>query len=163
MVGFTDPELDIAMANTEVDARTTSNVDTLLRKDIAEKLHFHATIMNPKGKSDARFANLPDLERFTKTDTERKVVDLFRAFQYPRWPLHLPPGTSKELVKILREAVAKAFKDPGFHEDFKKLMGREPTPITGENVERAVRELPREAEVIALYKKLAESGPLPPR
>jgi hypothetical protein len=42
-------------------------------------------------------------------------------------------------------------------------MGREPTPVTGEDVERAVRELPREAEVIALYKKLAESGPLPPR
>ena len=163
VVGFTDPELDIAMANAEVDARTTSNVDTLLRKDIAEKLHFHATIMNPKGKSDARFANLPDLERFTKTDTERKVIDLFRAFQYPRWPLHLPPGTPKELVKILREAMAKAFKDPGFHEDFRKLMGREPTPINGEDVERAVKELPREAEVIALYKKLAESGPLPPR
>lgn len=163
VVGFTDPELDIAMANAEVDARTTSNVDTLLRKDIAEKLHFHATIMNPKGKSDPRFANLLDLERFTKTDTERKVIDLFRAFQYPRWPLHLPPGTPKELVKILREAVAKAFKDPGFHEEFKKLMGREPTPITGEDVERAVRELPREAEVIAFYKKLAESGPLPPR
>lgn len=163
VVGFTDPELDIAMANAEVDARTTSNIDTLLRKDIAEKLHFHATIMNPKGKSDPRFPNLPDLERFTKNETERKVIDLFRAFQYPRWPLHLPPGTPKELVKILREAVAKAFKDPGFHQEFKKLMGREPTPITGEDVERAVRELPREAEVIALYKKLAESAPLPPR
>ena len=95
-----------------------------------------------------RFANLPDLERFTKNDTERKVIDLFRAFQYPRWPLHLPPGTPKELVQILREAVAKAFKDPGFHEDFRKLMGREPTPINGEDVERAVKELPREAEVI---------------
>ncbi|OGP25391.1 MAG: hypothetical protein A2038_09455 [Deltaproteobacteria bacterium GWA2_57_13] len=163
VVGFTDPELDIAMAQGEVDARTTSGVDTLLRKDIAEKLDFHATIMNPKGKSDPRFANLPDLERFTKNETERKVIDLFRAFQYPRWPLHLPPGTPKELVGILREAVAKAFKDPGFHEEFKKVMGREPTPISGEDVERAVRELPREAEVIALYKKLAESGPVPPR
>jgi hypothetical protein len=26
-----------------------------------------------------------------------------------------------------------------------------------------VRELPRDAEVIALYKKLADGGPLPPR
>jgi hypothetical protein len=30
-------------------------------------------------------------------------------------------------------------------------------------VKKAVRELPRDAEVIALYKKLADGGPLPPR
>ena len=46
--------------------------------------------------------------------------------------------------------MAKTFKDPGFQQDFKKLMGREPTPLTGEEVEKAVRELPRDAEVIAL-------------
>lgn len=136
---------------------------TLLRKDIAEKLHFHATIMNPKGTSDPRFPDLADLEAFTKSEKVRKVIDLFRAFQYPRWPIHLAPGTPKALVKILREAVAKSFKDPGFHQEFKKLMGREPTPVSGEEVEKAVRELPREAEVIAFYKMLAESAPLPPR
>lgn len=42
-------------------------------------------------------------------------------------------------------------------------MGREPTPLTGEEVEKAVRELPRDPEVIALYKKLADAGTLPPR
>jgi hypothetical protein len=42
-------------------------------------------------------------------------------------------------------------------------MGREPTPLTGEEVEKAVRELPRDPEVIALYKKLADAGPLPAR
>lgn len=39
----------------------------------------------------------------------------------------------------------------------------EPTPLTGEEFEKAIKELPRDLEVIALYKKLAESGPLPPR
>ncbi|HEX2226432.1 MAG TPA: hypothetical protein VHM64_04780 [Candidatus Binatia bacterium] len=80
----------------------------------------------------------------------------------PRWPHHLPPGTPHELVKILRDAMAKTFKDPGFQQDFKKLMGREPTPLTGE-VQKAIRELPRDREVISLYKKLADAGPLPPR
>jgi tripartite-type tricarboxylate transporter receptor subunit TctC len=163
VVGFTDPELDIAMANGEVDARTTSNIDTLLRKDIAEKLHFHATIMNPKGQSDPRFPNLPDLEKFASSDKVRRVIDLFRAFQYPRWPIHLSPGTPKEIVQILREAMAKTFRDPAYQQEFTKLMGREPSSISGKDVEKAARELPREAEVIALYKQLAESGPLPPR
>ena len=163
VVGFTDPEMDVAMGAGELDARTTSNFDSLLRKDIRDTIHFHLIISNPKGRSDPRLPGLPDLDSFARNERERQVLDLLRAFQVPRWPHHLSPGTPPELVKILRDAMAKTFKDPGFEQDFKKLMGREPTPLTGEEVEKAVRELPRDAEVIALYKKLADGGPLPPR
>ena len=91
------------------------------------------------------------------------MIDLLRAFQVLRWPHHLAPATPPELVKILRDAMAKTFKDPAFPQEIKKLMGREPSPLTGEDVEKAVRELPRDPEVIALYKKLADAGALPPR
>ena len=37
------------------------------------------------------------------------------------------------------------------------------TPLTGEEMENAIRELPRDPETVALYKKMAEQGPLPPR
>jgi hypothetical protein len=30
-------------------------------------------------------------------------------------------------------------------------------------MEVAIRELPRDPELVALYKKMAETGPLPPR
>jgi tripartite-type tricarboxylate transporter receptor subunit TctC len=163
VVGFNDPEMDIAMLAGELDARTTSNIDSLFRKDMMESVHFHATITNPKGRSDPRLPGLPDLDGFAKNDKERKMIDLLRAFQVPRWPHHLSPGTPPELVKILREAMAKTFKDPGFQQEFKKLMGREPTPLSGEEMEKAIRELPRDAEVIALYKKLADAGHLPAR
>jgi tripartite-type tricarboxylate transporter receptor subunit TctC len=162
VVGYNDPEMDVAMKNGEIDARTSSNVDNVF-KDLGAEVQFHATISNPKGRTDARLSGLPDIDSFAKDDKERKVVDLLRAFQVPRWPHHLPPGTPPELVKILRDAMAKTFKDPGFQQDFKKLMGREPTPLTGEEVQKAVRELPRAPEVITLYKKLADAGPLPRR
>jgi hypothetical protein len=96
-------------------------------------------------------------------ETEQKLLDMFRAFQYPRWPYVLPPGTPPATVKILRTAMASALKDPGFSAEFKKLMGGEPSPLTGEEVETSIRELPRDPEVIGLYKKMAEHGPLPPR
>jgi hypothetical protein len=163
VVGFTDPEMDVAMTAGELDARTTSNFDSVLRKDIKDTVHFLVTISNPKGKTDPRLPGLPDLDSFARNDRERQVLDLLRAFQVPRWPHHLSPGTPPELVKILRDAMAKTFRDPGFQQDFKKLMGREPTPLTAEEVEKAVRELPRDPEVIALYKQLADGGPLPPR
>ncbi|MDP9129241.1 MAG: hypothetical protein M3N35_02560, partial [Candidatus Binatota bacterium] len=126
-------------------------------------IYVHATISNPKGRFDSRLPGLPDLDSFAKNDRERKVLDLFRAFQVPRWPHHLVPGTPAELVKILRDAMARTFKDPEFQQEFKKLMGREPSPLTGEEVQKVVKELPRDAETVALYKIYAEGGALPPR
>jgi len=66
-------------------------------------------------------------------------------------------------VKTLRGAMVKAFKDPEFHKEFKKLMANDPTPLTGEEVESAIKALPRDPEIVGLYKKLAEHGPLPSR
>jgi hypothetical protein len=162
VVGFNDPEMDVAIHNGEIDARTSGNIDSVL-KDLREQVTIHATISNPKGHFDGRLPGLPDLDSFAKHDRERRALDLFRAFQVPRWPHHLAPGTPPELVKILREAMAQTLKDPAFQQEFKKLMGREPSPLTGEDVQRVVRELPRDAEAIALYKQYAEGGPLPPR
>lgn len=162
IVGFNDPDMNVALNNGELDGRTSSNIDSVIRQ-LGERVQFHVAMSNPKGRFEPRAPKLPDLDEFLKNDKERKVVDLFRAFQVPRWPHHLSPGTPPELVKILREAMEKTFKDPGFRQDFRKLMGRDPTPLTGEEVEKVVRELPRDAEVIALYKRLADAGPLPPR
>lgn len=162
VVGFNDPEMDVAIHNGEIDARTSGNIDSVL-KDLRDQVVIHATISNPKGRFDSRLPGLPDLDSFTKHDRERRALDLFRAFQVPRWPHHLAPGTPPELVKILRDAMAQTFKDPAFIQEFKKLMGREPSPLTGEEVQKVVKELPRDAEAIALYKLYAEGGSLPPR
>lgn len=166
VVGFGGPELDLALLRGEVDARANS-ADTVVRRnrEALEKglFNVHATITIPKGKFHPRFANVPDLETFAKTEGERRLISLFRAFLYPRWPYVLPPGTPPEIVRTLREAMARAFKDPEFHKEFRKLVGSEPTPLTGEQVEEAIRELPRDAEIVSLYKKLADHGPLPPR
>lgn len=166
VVGFGGPELDIALTRGEVDARSNS-ADTVVRRnrEALEKglFHIHATITIPKGKFHPRFANLPELDSFARNENERRLVNLYRTFLYPRWPYVLPPGTPGEIVKILRGAMAKAFKDPEFPKEFRKLMGGDPTPLTGEEVETAVRELPRDPEIVALYKKLADHGPIPPR
>ncbi len=42
-------------------------------------------------------------------------------------------------------------------------MGDPPAPLTGEEVEQAIKELPRDKEVVVLYKQMAGGGPLPAR
>lgn len=166
VVGYGGPELDLALAQGEVDARSNS-ADTVVRRnrEALEKglFHIHAIITIPRGKFHPRFANVPELDSFAKNENERRLVNLYRTFLYPRWPYLLPPGTPGEIVKILRTAMARAFQDPEFHREFKKLMAGDPTPLTGEEVEAAIRELPRDPDIVALYKKIADQGPLPPR
>ncbi|MBI4522905.1 MAG: hypothetical protein HY695_03720 [Deltaproteobacteria bacterium] len=166
VVGYGGLEIDVALSRGEVDARANTS-DTVWRRnsEAMEKGAFHiqATITNPKGKFHPRFANVPDLDSFARNDKERQLVNLFRTFLYPRWPYVLPPGTPGEIVKILRTAMAKAFHDPEFHKEFKKLMASEASPLTGEAVETAIRALPRDPEIVGLYKKMADHGPLPPR
>jgi tripartite-type tricarboxylate transporter receptor subunit TctC len=161
-------ELDPALERGEIDGRATGP-DTLLQrnqewlnKDFVE---IHAIMETPKGDkhSHPRFSSLPEIESFARSDRERKVIQLQRAFRVAGTPFVLPPGTPKDRVAILQEAFRKTYKDPEFFNHYKKLTGDEPTPLLPENHEKTIKEIPREPEVIELFKKLVGAGPLPPR
>ena len=166
VLGYGGPELDIALVRGEVDVRA-NGAETILSRSRGDmdsgSLQFHASISIPKGRYAAGLPKAPELDGFTKTDQERQLINLFRTFLYPRWPYLLPPATPKEIVTILRGATTKALKDPEFHKEFKKLMSTDATPLTGEELEAAIKELPRDPEIVALYKKLADQGPVPAR
>jgi hypothetical protein len=66
-------------------------------------------------------------------------------------------------VVILHDAMRKAFKDADFHREYKKLTGEDPDPLMPEEMDKAVREVPRDAEVIDLLKNLSGEGTLPAR
>jgi hypothetical protein len=57
----------------------------------------------------------------------------------------------------------RAFRDPAFLKEFKKLSADDATPLLPEAQEKVIKEIPRDAEVIAAFNKLAGSDPLPPR
>jgi hypothetical protein len=75
----------------------------------------------------------------------------------------LPPGTPKDRVAILQEAFRKTYKDPEFLREYRKLTGDEASPLLPEDHEKTIRDIPREPEVIELYKKVVGAEPLPPR
>jgi tripartite-type tricarboxylate transporter receptor subunit TctC len=166
VTGYSGPEVDAALLRGEVDARANI-ADTIVHRTpewIEKRLvNFHSIIEIPKGDKHPRFANLPEIETFAKSDRERKIVVLNRAFRLGGSPYIVPPGTPKERVEILREAMRKVYNDPEFHKEFKKLTGDDPTPVMPETLEKYIRELPRDPETIELFKKLAGAEPLPAR
>ncbi|MGH7775309.1 MAG: hypothetical protein ACREQA_24035 [Candidatus Binatia bacterium] len=166
VTGYSGPEVDLALMRGEVDARVNI-ADTIVQRtpEWIDKglVDFHAILEIPKGDKHARFAHLPELENFAKSDRERKLLTMNRAFRLTGSPYILPPGTPKEQVQILQEAIRKTFKDAEFHKEFKKLTGDDPTPLMPEAHEKAIRELPREPEIVGLFKRIAGSDSLPPR
>ena len=166
VTGYTNPEIEIALKSGELDAhsRTAARMASGSRESIEKQLvHLHAALAVPKDARHPAFANLPELTSFAKSDQERKLLDIFRSFQYPRWPYIFPPGTPKERVSVIREAMRKSFADPEFSAEFKKLMGDDASPVNGEDLEGAIRGLSRDPDVIQLYNKIAGPDRLPPR
>ena len=168
VTGYSGVELDVNLLRGEIDSRANI-ADTVLQRN-ADSLtkglvHVHAILEIPKGDKHPhpRFASLPEIESFARSDKENKVLAMFRAFRLVGSPYILPPGTLQERAEILREAFRKTFRDPEFHKEYKKLTGDDATPLLPEEMEKAVRELPREREIVELFQKIAGPDALPPR
>jgi len=166
VVGYSGPELDVALARGEIDARI-NNADTTLTRNV-ELLKTGAVVPHvimevPKGLKHHHFSNLPEIESFAKSERERKLLQMVRVFRQFGTPSILPPGTPNEQVEILKAAMVKTFTDPEFPAEYKKFTGDEATPLMPEEMEKALKELPRDPETVALFKKLNAAGPLPAR
>jgi tripartite-type tricarboxylate transporter receptor subunit TctC len=166
VTGYTGPQLDIAITRREIDARVTTGETMLVRsREWLDKgmVDILAGIEIPKGKKNPRFAAVPDLENFAKNERERKLVEMFRAFRLAGQNFFLPPGTPKERVQILQEAMRKTLSDPEFEKEYERMAGDTPSPLQAEALEKVVRELPRDSSVVELFNKLAGADPLPAR
>ena len=168
VTGYTPRELDLVIDRGEIDARVNIVDSTIQRnphwfeKDLID---LHAVLDIPKGVSHAhpRFAKLPDIETFAKSRREERLIELLRALRGTGQPFVLPPGTPADRVDILKEAMRKALRDPEYAKTYERLTTEPAMPMMPEEYDRALREIPREPELIDLVKKLAGPGALPPR
>jgi tripartite-type tricarboxylate transporter receptor subunit TctC len=165
--GYENEDLDLAFTRGEVDAQVAST-STVVEQDLVKKnlADFHVAIEYPKGRKESRLAhlNLPDIEFFAKSEKEKKLLNMVRAFRSIGTALLLPPGTPKDRVEIFKEAVRKTHTDPEFVSAYRKLTGGdEPTPLMPDEQARVVKEIPRDPETIELFKRFAGTGPLPSR
>jgi tripartite-type tricarboxylate transporter receptor subunit TctC len=166
IAGYTAPEVDAALLRGELDARANAAVSVLRRNsDWLDKgvMDFHAIMEIPKGVKHPRLSHLPEIETFVKTAREKKLLDIWRVFRQVGSPYILPPGTPKDKVDILQEAMRRALSDGEFHRDFQKLVGDEVEPLLADELTKLIKNAPRDAETIDLLKVISGAGPLPGR
>ena len=168
VTGYNSPELDVAIEQGEIDARTTV-ADSLLHEkpQWVDKglMDFQGIIEIPKGRkhSHARFGQLPDIETFAKSEMDRKIARLYRTFVGSGNPFVLSPGTPKDRVQILQDAMRKTYRDPEFFKEYAKLTGLKAEPQMPEELEQTIKDMPRDREAVELFKKLTGPDPLPQR
>ena len=166
VVGYSSPELDVALLNGELDA-TPGVASSVVKQnpEFFEKglVDFHAIVEIPRGDKHPRFAQLPELDSFVKSDRERNLLALHRTFRLAGSPFILPPGTPKDRADILREAMRKIYADKEFLAEYQKMTGEEASPLLPEANDRAIKELPRDRDIIEFYKSLGGTHALPPR
>ena len=164
ITGYSGPEMDQAVLRGELDARV-NRVPALLQRNaewIEKKLvDLHAILQIPKASTHPRFAHLPELESFVRTDKERRLLETYRAFRIASATFITPPRTPPERIRTLRDAITSTYNDPEFFKDYKKITGETPSPMMPDEFDVIIKKLPRNPEDVDLYKKLAGAGPLP--
>ena len=166
VVGYSAPEVDTALLAGELDGRANNATSVLRRNpDWLDKglMNFHAIMETPLGDKHPRLGHLPEIGSFAKSEREKRLLAVWRAFRGVGSPYFLPPGTPKERVHTLETAMLKIFKDPEFPQYFKKLVADEASPLGPAELRKVVAEIPRDAETLGLLTKLSGAGPLPAR
>jgi len=163
VIGFTNPERRAAIIRGEIDGYAVSDSGVLpewLEKNLVD---VHVILAVPRNNKHPIFHQVPELDGFVKNEGERRVVTMYRNFSLTGAPFILPPAMPKDRVEIIKDALRKSFKDPAFLQEYRKLVGDDPSPLMPEENEKAIRELPRDRETVELYKKFAGAGPIPLR
>jgi tripartite-type tricarboxylate transporter receptor subunit TctC len=163
VAGYSGTELEIALERGEIDARATTLDTQTLTESYQNLVDFHAILENPKGRRPPQFAHLPEIDSLVRSDLESRLMAMARTFWGVGTLKYLPPSTPQKLAEILRQAVRDTFKDRQFHEQYKKVIGVNPTPLMGEEQQKLVATLPRDNEVIKVFKTISGMDPLPPR
>ena len=168
VVGYSGAEIDVAIAQGELDARANS-VDAVIQRTpqfITDGLvHVHGVIEVPFGfrPNHPALARLPALHDFAASEREKRVVQMYVSFMQFLQAFVLPPNTPPERVKTLKDAFAKVWKDKEFHENWRTMTKGEPSPLMPEELESMVRAIPREPQDVKLYNLISGEGPLPKR
>jgi tripartite-type tricarboxylate transporter receptor subunit TctC len=168
VVGYSGAEIDVAIAQGELDARANS-VDAVVQRTpqfINDGLmHFHGVIEVPIGfrANHPALTRLPALHDFAKTEREKRVVQMYVSFMQFLQAFVLPPGTPPDRVKTLKDAFARVWKDQEFHENWKAMTKGDPSPLMPEELEAMVKAIPRDAQDVKLYNLISGETPLPKR
>ena len=123
-------------------------------------------LRNPKGRGGEFVREFPPnrahLDQFADTPLKRAILQFHGALRPSASVLFAPKGIPETAVRELKLAFSKVWSDPQFAEEYARLIAEPNDPITGEEIEKVLAELPRDPKIMQTYKEISGLGALPP-
>ena len=91
VLGYSSLEVDVAIANGELDARSNNTAELLRRNPDAVKkglFDFVAILKIPREDKEPEFDHLPEVDNFAKSERERRFLQFNAFYQTGRHALH---------------------------------------------------------------------------
>ena len=153
-------EVDVAVERGEVICRSLSIDPFFGREPFGSwrKKGFVRLLIQTGSKRDPRAPDVPTLhelmDKYKPPEASRRVVEVLLGVGEFGSPLFVSPGSPADRVRILREAHAKAMKDPNLVDDAKKGK-MDMAPSTGEELESLTQKIMAQpSDVIERAKKI---------
>ena len=138
---------DLAIERGEVQCRSVSSASFLAREPFIswQRNGFVRILVQSGRKRNPKLADVPTIyELMTRHQTpeakQRLAAVLLGADHFGQYPAVAPPATPAERVKILREAYARALKDPDLIEEARK-RNWSLEQVSGEELQALAREV----------------------
>ncbi|MBI2180786.1 MAG: hypothetical protein HYU31_08210 [Deltaproteobacteria bacterium] len=151
-------EIDVAIERNEVVCWSPL-IATYFGREPYKRWHksgFTRVVLQTGDKRDPRLKDVPTLpelmQQYKTPEAGRRLARVILTAVTLGRPITAPPGTPADRVKILRDAYAKAIKDPELLAEAEK-RGWDVNPVTGDDLEaRAKDVIAQPADVIEKMK-----------
>jgi tripartite-type tricarboxylate transporter receptor subunit TctC len=167
VLGLGDDEIYLAMERGEADARV-HNLHVIVQERsrwLQGGYTFPAGMKNPRGKGPEvvpGFSYRPrTIDQYADTELKRAVLGLHNATRAGGSIFFVPRGIPEPVLKELRGAFDRIWSDPEFAEEYPRVAGEPLDPITGDEIEQVIGQMPQDPKVTEVYKQLIGGGPLP--
>lgn len=168
ILGYNDQEINVALERGEADAKT-AGIPGFVRENMGwlkEGFTVPLVVRNVKGQGaeiTPQFPqNRPSLDQYADTELKRAVLRLHHSSRPGSSIFLVHRGVAEPALAALREAFDKVWRDPQFAEEYLQLTREPLDPITGEEMEEILRQMPRDPKVMETYKQVIGGGSLPP-
>jgi tripartite-type tricarboxylate transporter receptor subunit TctC len=168
ILGYNEQEIDLALEREEADALST-NLHSIVREKLPwiEKGYALPIVMrNTKGRGSEFAPQFPQsrahLEQYADTQLKHEIMQFHNSIRPGSSVFFAPKGIPEAALKDLKQAFNKVWSDPQFAEEYTRLIREPADPIAGEEIEKALAQLPKDPKIMRLYKQIIGAGDLPP-
>ncbi|MGH7773660.1 MAG: hypothetical protein ACREQA_15655 [Candidatus Binatia bacterium] len=167
VVGYSSPEVDVAVERGEADARTEVLYDLMKNKPhwLQQGFTVPVVLRNIKGRGSEAVPGSPKtatVNDYADTELKKEVLRFYYNSRPGSSVYFAPKRIPEEVAAALRVAFNKIWDDSQFAKDYERMTAEPTEPISGEEIERFLQQVPRDPKVKTVMQQVLGAGPLPP-